>query len=81
MVQIREEVYFTRGRIIVRGNLVTRGKKADFGLYYKPNIPIALIEAKDKHHSVGEPLLRRNAGRDHGPWHGHIIWKRLHDLV
>jgi hypothetical protein len=48
MVQVREEVYFTKGRIIVRGKLVTRGKakKADFVLYYKPNIPIALIEAK-----------------------------------
>jgi type I restriction enzyme R subunit len=45
MVQVREEVYFTKGRIIVRGKLVTRGKakKADFVLYYKPNIPIALI--------------------------------------
>jgi hypothetical protein len=43
-----------RGRIIVRGKLVTRGKakKADFVLYYKPNIPIALIEAKDNNHSV-----------------------------
>jgi len=54
MVQVREEVYFTKGRIIVRGKLVTRGKakKADFVLYYKPNIPIALIEAKDNNHSV-----------------------------
>ena len=53
MVQVREEVYFTKGRIIVRGKLVTRGKakKADFVLYYKPNIPIALIEAKDNKHS------------------------------
>jgi hypothetical protein len=49
MLQIREEVYFTNGRIIVRGKLVSRGKakKADFVLYYKPNIPIAIIEAKD----------------------------------
>jgi len=38
MVQVREEVYFTKGRIIVRGKLVTRGKakKADFVLYYTP---------------------------------------------
>ncbi|MGZ8804614.1 MAG: aldo/keto reductase, partial [Microbacterium sp.] len=44
MSQIREEVGFTRGRIIVRGKLVTRGKakRADCILYYKPNIPIAL---------------------------------------
>ncbi len=53
--QIREEVTFTAGRIIVRGKLVGRGKKkrADYVLYYKPNIPIALIEAKDNQHSVG----------------------------
>jgi type I restriction enzyme R subunit len=58
MLQVREEVYFTKGRIIVRGKLVTRGKakKADFVLYYKPNIPIALIEAKDNNHSVGHGI-------------------------
>jgi type I restriction enzyme R subunit len=58
MLQLREEVYFTKGRIIVRGKLVTRGKakKADFVLYYKPNIPIALIEAKDNTHSVGDGM-------------------------
>src|ERR1043165_8794143 len=58
MVQVREEVYFTKGRIIVRGKLVTRGKakKADFVLYYKPNVPIALIEAKDNNHSVGDGM-------------------------
>jgi type I restriction enzyme, R subunit len=58
MLQIREELYFTKGRIIVRGKLVSRGKakKADFVLYYKPNIPIALIEAKDNNHSVGDGM-------------------------
>lgn len=56
--QIREEVGFTKGRIIVRGKLVTRGKakRADYILYYKPNIPIALIEAKDNNHSVGDGI-------------------------
>lgn len=55
MLQVREEVYFTKGRVHVRGKLVSRGKakKADFILYFKPNIPIALIEAKDNNHSVG----------------------------
>ena len=58
MLQIREEVYFTNGRIIVRGKLVSRGKakKADFVLYFKPNIPIAIIEAKDNNHSVGDGM-------------------------
>src|SRR6266508_4745285 len=53
--QIRREVGFTRGRIIVRGKLVTRGKaqRADYILYYKPNIPIALTEAKDNSYPVG----------------------------
>ncbi len=49
-----EEVYFTDGRIYVRGRMVARGKakKADYILYYKPNIPIAIIEAKDNNHTV-----------------------------
>ncbi len=52
--QIRRQVYFTKGRIIVRGRLVTRGKakRADYTLYYQ-GIPIALIEAKDNQHPVG----------------------------
>lgn len=58
VMQIREEVSFTKGRIIVRGKLVTRGqgKRADYILSYKPNIPIALIEAKDNSHSVGDGI-------------------------
>jgi len=47
LTHIREEVSFTKGRIIVSGKLVISGKanRADYILYYKPNIPIALIEA------------------------------------
>ena len=58
MLQIREEVSFTKGRIIVRGKLVSRGqaKRADYVLYFKPNIPLALIEAKDNSHSVGDGM-------------------------
>src|SRR5438874_6054539 len=58
MLQIREEVGFTKGRIIVRGKLVSRGKakRADYILYYKANIPIALIEAKDNSHSIGDGM-------------------------
>src|SRR5436305_10164004 len=56
--QLREQVYFTKGRVIVRGKLVARGKAkfADYVLYYKPNIPLALIEAKDNNHSVGDGM-------------------------
>ena len=58
MTQMREEVSFTKGRIIVRGKLVTRGKakRADYILYYKPNIPIAIIEAKDNNCSIGDGM-------------------------
>jgi type I restriction enzyme R subunit len=56
--QIRENVFFTKGRIIVRGKLVTRGKSkfADYVLYHRPNIPIAIIEAKDNNHAVGDGI-------------------------
>ena len=52
ITQILEEFSFTKGRIIVRGKLVSRGKakRADYLLYYKPNIPIAVIEAKDNNY-------------------------------
>ncbi|WP_282179748.1 EcoAI/FtnUII family type I restriction enzme subunit R [Maribacter stanieri] len=56
--QVREEVSFTDGRIIVQGNLYTRGKskRADYILYYKSNIPIAVIEAKDNKKPVGNGM-------------------------
>ncbi len=51
--QILEEVFFTDGKIYVRGKLTARGerKRADYILYYQDN-PIAVIEAKDNKHSV-----------------------------
>jgi integrase len=70
MSQIREEVTFTKGRIIVRGNLVSsgKGKRADYILYYKPNIPIAIIEAKDIERLAMHDLRREAASRllEHG---------------
>lgn len=53
-LQILEEVSFTDGKIYVRGKITARGtrKRADYILYYKPNIPIAIIEAKDNNQSV-----------------------------
>jgi type I restriction enzyme R subunit len=58
MTQVREEVYFTKGRVIVRGKTVKRGeaKKADYLLSYKPNLPLAVVEAKDNNHSVGDGM-------------------------
>ncbi|MBQ0166220.1 MAG: DEAD/DEAH box helicase family protein [Treponema sp.] len=53
--QIREEVSFTAGRIFVKGKKTKRGeqKRADIIIYYKPNIPVAVVEAKDNNHTVG----------------------------
>ena len=58
MTQISEEIYFTKGRVIVRGRMVHRGeaKKADYLLYYKPNLPLAVIEAKDNTHSMADGM-------------------------
>ena len=56
--QIREEFALTNGRVLVRGNLHTRAKnkRADYVLFYKPNIPIAIIEAKDNNHSIANGM-------------------------
>ncbi|MFH3941251.1 EcoAI/FtnUII family type I restriction enzme subunit R [Acinetobacter nosocomialis] len=64
--QIREEVTFTNGQIMVRGKLHTRGerKRADYVLYYKKNIPLAVIEAKDNNHNVGAGMQQALAYAD-----------------
>ncbi|WP_386412797.1 EcoAI/FtnUII family type I restriction enzme subunit R [Stutzerimonas stutzeri] len=56
--QVREEVSFTKGRIIVRGKLHSRGesRRADYILYHQSNLPIAVIEAKDNKHDVGSGM-------------------------
>lgn len=53
--QIKEEVSFTAGRIFVKGKNTKRGerKRADIIIYYKPNIPVAVVEAKDNNHTAG----------------------------
>lgn len=56
--QIRTEYYFTDGEIIVRGRMTMRKKpkKADYLLSYAPDLPIAVVEAKDTSHSAGAGL-------------------------
>jgi len=56
--QVREEVSFTDGKIYVRGSLTMRGKRkrADYILYYRPNIPVAIIEAKDNKHGISDGM-------------------------
>ena len=46
------------GRVVVRSKLVVRGKdkRADYVLYFKPNIPIAVIEAKNNNHGTGDGM-------------------------
>ena len=64
-VQFREEVKLTDGRVIVRGKLAYRlqnpevkggPKRADYVLYAKGNIPIAVIEAKRSVYAVGHGM-------------------------
>ena len=52
--QLGREIFFTDGRIYVKGKVTARGKRkfADYILFYKPNVPIAIIEAKDNNHSI-----------------------------
>ena len=52
--QLREELSLTKGKIHVRGKLYSRGtqKRADYVLYHKTNIPLAVVEAKDNSHTI-----------------------------
>lgn len=63
--QFREEVGLTDGRVIVRGKLASRiknpdakggPKRADFVLYARSNVPIAVVEAKQTKFSVGHGM-------------------------
>lgn len=58
--QIRMEYSINAGKIIVRGNVAKRQakKKADYVLFYKENLPLAVIEAKDDHHNVGDGMFQ-----------------------
>ncbi|MDB4991155.1 MAG: restriction endonuclease, partial [Myxococcaceae bacterium] len=67
-VQVRENVHLTKGRVIVRGKLVTRGvaKFADYVLYARPsaNVPLAIVEAKDNNHGIGDGMQQGLAYAD-----------------
>ena len=56
--QIRMEYAFTDGEMQIRGTKSVRGKqkRADYVLFYKPNIPLAIVEAKDNNHIVSYGL-------------------------
>lgn len=56
--QIKQEYFFTDGRILVRKKMSSRGtkKRVDYLLSYKSNLPLAIIEAKDNNHSIGSGM-------------------------
>lgn len=58
MTQIRQEVKLRDGKVIVRGQIGMRMtvKSADIVLYHKPNMPLAVIEAKANKHEVGKGM-------------------------
>ena len=58
MSQMREEYAVTKGRIIARGKTCKREipLKADYVLFYKPNKPIAIVEAKDNKHTMADGM-------------------------
>ena len=57
-LQIRREVFFTDGKIIIQKNKTKRGKrkKADYVLSYKTNQPLAIIEAKKNTFTIGHGM-------------------------
>ncbi|WP_420598970.1 EcoAI/FtnUII family type I restriction enzme subunit R [Neptuniibacter sp.] len=58
MTQVRQEVKLRDGKVIVRGQMGVRKtvKSADIVLYHKPNMPLAVIEAKANKHEIGKGM-------------------------
>ena len=58
--QIRMEYAINAGKIVVRGNIAKRlpKKKADYVLFYKDNLPLAVVEAKDNNHLIGDGMFQ-----------------------
>ena len=58
--QLREEVNLTAGRVVVHGNKGVRDTKtirrADYVLSFKPDQPLAVVEAKDNKHTVRDGI-------------------------
>lgn len=58
MSQVRQEVKLRDGKVVVRGKLASRikVKSADIVLYHKPNLPLAVIEAKANKHAISKGM-------------------------
>lgn len=64
--QVREEYTIAPGQIMVRGKLHSRRapKSADYVLFLKPGLPIAVVEAKDNNHSIGAGMQQAQGYAD-----------------
>ncbi len=64
--QVREEYTIAPGRIMVRGKLHARQapKSADYVLFLKPGLPLAVVEAKDNNHSIGAGMQQAQGYAD-----------------
>jgi type I restriction enzyme R subunit len=62
MEQIYREYPLRAGRVVVRGHTARRDAstvvRADFALFYKTNIPLAVVEAKDNNHAIGAGMAQ-----------------------
>ncbi|MBK7263260.1 MAG: DEAD/DEAH box helicase family protein [Rubrivivax sp.] len=60
--QIFREFGLRAGRVTVRGRKAQRDAstvlRADYALFFKPNIPLAVVEAKDNNHAVGAGMAQ-----------------------
>jgi type I restriction enzyme, R subunit len=62
MDQIYREYPLRAGRMVVRGRQARRDAstvlRADYALFYKINIPLAVVEAKDNNHAMGAGMAQ-----------------------
>ncbi|WP_374663980.1 EcoAI/FtnUII family type I restriction enzme subunit R [Ramlibacter sp.] len=62
MVQLYREFPLRAGRVVVRGRRAKRDAstvlRADYALFFKPNIPLAVVEAKDNNHAMGAGMAQ-----------------------
>jgi type I restriction enzyme R subunit len=60
--QIYREYPLRAGRVVVRGRTARRDLgtvlRADYALFYKTNIPLAVVEVKDNNHAVGAGMAQ-----------------------
>ena len=62
MAQVYREFPLRAGRVVVRGRRAKRDAstvlRADYALFFKPNIPLAVVEAKDNHQAMGAGMAQ-----------------------